>query len=1141
MKKSSALLLLLFALSSYAQELPGALQKRRMEAKDSIRIDSVPLNTSLFFVQNKKGDTLAPNRYQIDYNKALLFLEEQIVNRTDSIDITYQRYPSFLTQKYFTLDPKIIVQSTENTDRLYSLRQATTTNTFTPFDGLTTVGSISRGVTVGNNQNAVVNSQLDLQITGQLNEKVGIRASIQDANIPSQQGGFSQNLDEFDQIFIELFSDNWNIRAGDVDLIEDQTYFSRFTKKVQGISLKGQVQHQDGSTTQAFASGALVRGVFSRSTIIGQEGNQGPYKLVGPNGELFILIISGSERVFVNGVLLQRGENEDYIIDYNAGEIRFNPTYPINSAMRINVEYQFTDRNYTRFIGFGGGQYTSDSFRIGAQVYTENDAKNQPLQQNLNEEQVGVLQQAGDNRDLMVALSAVEDTFAENKILYRKEINNGVEIFVFSENPDDVLFNVRFSLVGQGNGNYILTNTNAINRIYVYVPPLNGIPQGDYEPVIQLIAPTKLQLASVYSSFTPSEKTQINSELTASDNDINLFSNIDDANNVGIAGHIDLSQRLWTLKDSTFVNALASVDYISDDFRNVERTYNIEFNRDWNLENLEGSQLYSTAGVSINKASKGNAKYLFEQLQFDNSFTGYRHLFDGVFTTKKWRLATRASYLSSDQDTVSTTFFRLHQIAARSFKKGWVGGKVNIENNQLARKNEALNSLGNLSPISQRYEEFEAFTGYGDSTQVFVQARYQYRKTDSVLNGALTRFNSAHNIALQTTPIKNKNTQVALFTNYRRLQNEFQEDEENLNVRLQYSQSLFDNGIRFTTALETNNGVIPQQEFTYVEVEPGQGFFTWNDYNNNGIQELEEFEIAQFQDEASFIRILLPNQTFIRINENAFSQTLILDPKAWASKKSPLKLLSKFYNQTTYSIDRKIRNEGGLFLFNPFTNEDGNVLGGILNFRNIVYYNRGKQRYTTTYTYLNTATSSLLAFGLQENTIKSHQLQFIHKAKDTWLFNFTGMLGSNENSSENFSGRNFLLENFSLQPRVSYLLSPQSRIDVFFEQGQSENLLGDQEFLTQQKIGASFTTAKSEKLSLNGEFTYINNNFTGSAFSPVAFQMLEGLLPGTNFTWRLAAQKRITKYLDLTFSYLGRDSEGSRTIHTGNMQLRAFF
>ncbi|MBT8269264.1 MAG: hypothetical protein KJN59_08570, partial [Bacteroidia bacterium] len=79
------------------------------------------------------------------------------------------------------------------------------------------------------------------------------------------------------------------------------------------------------------------------------------------------------------------------------------------------------------------------------------------------------------------------------------------------------------------------------------------------------------------------------------------------------------------------------------------------------------------------------------------------------------------------------------------------------------------------------------------------------------------------------------------------------------------------------------------------------------------------------------------------------------------------------------------------------------------------------------------------------------------------------------------------------------------------------------------------------KAAINGEFNYFSNKFAGNSNSPVAYQMLEGLQPGTNFTWSLIAQKKITKFLDLNLNYFGRKSESSRTIHTGSVQLKAYF
>ena len=53
----------------------------------------------------------------------------------------------------------------------------------------------------------------------------------------------------------------------------------------------------------------------------------------------------------------------------------------------------------------------------------------------------------------------------------------------------------------------------------------------------------------------------------------------------------------------------------------------------------------------------------------------------------------------------------------------------------------------------------------------------------------------------------------------------------------------------------------------------------WIDYNENDIQELDEFELAQFVDEGSFIRVLLPNQVFVRTHQNRLSLTLTINPQ----------------------------------------------------------------------------------------------------------------------------------------------------------------------------------------------------------------------------------------------------------------------
>ncbi|MGB5463987.1 MAG: hypothetical protein WBM92_11520, partial [Aureibaculum sp.] len=422
MKKIICIFLVLIGFSSHAQKVTDNSRIKQVKVvTDTIRIDSISISPYNFKVYDHLHQSIDTSKYKVDFAKALLFIDK---NEYAELIIEYNALPEFLTKTYNRFDENLIVPQATDLSRLLSVKAKNQDKNFTPFDGLNTSGSISRGITVGNNQDAVLNSNLDLQISGNISDDVQLRASITDSNIPLQENGFTQRLDEFDRVFIELFSKNWSIKAGDVDFSNTTNHFLRFNKKVAGVMVDAIIDNDDDKT-RFFASGALVRGQFARNTFNGQEGNQGPYKITGSNIETFILLISGSESVFVNGILLKRGENYDYTIDYNTAEITFNTTYPITANMRINVEYQFSDRNYTRFVTYNGAEYTSDKLKLGINFYNENDAKNQTLQQDLSNNQKEILSLAGDDINQMIVPSAFADVFEENKILYKKEIQNG--------------------------------------------------------------------------------------------------------------------------------------------------------------------------------------------------------------------------------------------------------------------------------------------------------------------------------------------------------------------------------------------------------------------------------------------------------------------------------------------------------------------------------------------------------------------------------------------------------------------------------------------------------------------------------------------------------------------------------------------
>jgi len=1131
-------LLFFISFCSLAQNKNTNYRTKKVAINDTIRIDSASINPNSFSIKREDNSVIDSTYYTVDFSKALLTFKKSI--KTDSVIINYLKFPHFLTKTYKQLDENIIVENNSNTQTLYKLSQPNDSKNFIPFDGLTTSGSISRGVTIGNNQNSVLNSELDLQITGKLNDKVSLRASIQDANIPLQEGGYSQRLDEFDQVFIELFSDNWNIRAGDIDLLNIDSYFASFSKRVQGLSINAKLGSEDAQTN-LFAAGAFVRGQFTRSAFNAQEGNQGPYKLQGQNGELFVLIVSGSETVYVNGVAAKRGENQDYIIDYNAGEIIFNATFPITSEMRITIDYQVSERNYSRLVAYGGGRFENKKLKLGVSVYSENDAKNQPLQQNLSTEQVQILANAGDDRAQMVAPSEVLEALNENRILYKKELVAGVEAFVFSNNPDDELYRVTFTKVDENQGNYILSSINAINNIYEYV----GINQGNYAPIVQLVAPTKLQIAVINGSYKPSEKTTIDFEAAGSKNDLNLFSGLNDEDNDGFAGKLKITQNIIKKDSLGHLNAFIDGDFIQKNFKTIERLYNAEFSRDWNIENPLGSQQFLKTGLQFIHPKKGVVNYQFEHLAFSENFNGNRHVANINLRFNKFNINSNSSFLTAQSDINTSTFLRSYNTIRYGMQKSWVGTKLAIENNEQKDISTQI-----LTPLSQKFKSYEVFVGVGDSTKVFAEIGYKNRVNDSIRNNELQKVNTSNTYYLDAKLVQNTNTNLSLFANYRTLKSEDADastslntsDEQSINSRLQFNQKLFKQVILWNTVFETNSGTLPQQDFTYVEVESGQGTYTWIDYNANGIQELEEFEIAQFQDQGKYIRVLLPNRVFIKTHQNRLSQTLTINPSQWSvSKNKSREFWSHFYNQTSYLIDRKIKREGNSFNLNPFENDVDNQLGLQLNFRNVLFFNRGKQRYTTSYTYLSNKSRNILSVGFIANSLRSHQFNFNHKIEESWLLSFQSAFDKNESISESFASKNYNFDETLFNPKISYLFNDNSRFDIFYQHTKKENTIGAFESLKQQKYGLSFAFSNKEKNAINGEFNYFSNAFSGNTNTPVSYQMLEGLQPGKNFTWRLLAQKKLTAFLDLNLNYFGRKSETSKTIHTGTIQLRAYF
>ena len=172
---------------------------------------------------------------------------------------------------------------------------------------------------------------------------------------------------------------------------------------------------------------------------------------------------------------------------------------------------------------------------------------------------------------------------------------------------------------------------------------------------------------------------------------------------------------------------------------------------------------------------------------------------------------------------------------------------------------------------------------------------------------------------------------------------------------------------------------MPLQDYNYIETEPGQGFYMWIDYNENGIKELNEFEIAQFADQARYLRVVLPTINYIATHQNIFSTSFIINTQQWSSRGGIKNVMSHFYNQTSMLIDSKQQKKDNKLNLNPFDVDNENLLGLIFNFNNSFYFNKGEKNFSTTYRYIKTQNKSTTTIDCLENIIQLHQLQFEHE------------------------------------------------------------------------------------------------------------------------------------------------------------------
>ena len=564
--------------------------------------------------------------------------------------------------------------------------------------------------------------------------------------------------------------------------------------------------------------------------------------------------------------------------------------------------------------------------------------------------------------------------------------------------------------------------------------------------------------------------------------------------------------------------------------------------RDWNLlEKYSGTNEHLVdLMIGFVKKDLANASFKSEYLLRENLYHGLRNNIHGTLTINGFSIQFHGSLMNSNDSILSTSFLRHRMEISRQFRYAVLGIREEAEQNRwrILTNDSLLNN-------SFRYQQYEVFLASPDTSKSRILMNYRNRRDwlpgNNMLDLATTANDLSIGIQLKANPLNRLNI---LFT-YRSLNlNDTlltgTTTDKSLLGRLEHTLSAFNGTISTSTFYEIGSGLESKKEFTYLEVKPGHGVYTWTDYNRNNVRELDEFEIAKFQDQAGYIRVFTPTRDVVEVYTNQFNQSFRFEPAGlWKNKTGLKTVISKFSDQFAFRVDRKNTTKNLLININPFglSLNNPDLITISTSVRNNFSFNRTSPVFGVDYIFQKNVNRILLANGFDTRSFLSNGLRFRWSVGTNLTFINQSDAGSKSYESEFFKLKDFHISfarsdfSFEYQPGIS------QRIIANYTFSDEKNG-NDEEHASKHDIGIEIRYSILRKGVVTGKINYIKVDYNNDPYTPVAYEMLHGLQPGHNGIWSLLFQRILSAGVEINLEYSGRVFENIKVIHLGSIQVR---
>jgi hypothetical protein len=504
--------LIIFIVLCFAVDL-NAAEIRRTISKSELRVkvyNGAVITNSDSLILNDRY-LIREKDYHFDYLNGVVQLMSHVSADSGVLVVRYTPLPGWLRRQYGRIPISAISPDEDPSVRMTVSPSRPTARVV---QSKVDINGTKRFSILSQRGGSQFNQSLELSIKGEISPGVEIIGVVADRGYDPVYGTINSRISEVDKLNIRIKSARFGAQMGNLDIGQSSAYGGTFRKEAAGLQ-----GHYQGRSISTSVTIARPRGRYSSCKLTGQDRIQGPYRIM-TEGQVKA-VIPGSEKVWLDGKLLERGADKDYTVDYPAATITFASRVPIDSRSRIEIDFEPLLDDYLRELyNFTVGAATPDSalsFRFG--FIREGDEQRHLRSGELSQTDKNFLQSIGDSVGNNFRNSAAPDS-------------NGAYI------AHDSLGNRYFEYVGSGNGDYtvVFTSVGSGQGDYVYLGNSNysyaGHNRGDYRAAIRVPVPSGENIYEAGLGWRLNNG-MIEAIFRQSDLDRNLLSTINDNNNTG--------------------------------------------------------------------------------------------------------------------------------------------------------------------------------------------------------------------------------------------------------------------------------------------------------------------------------------------------------------------------------------------------------------------------------------------------------------------------------------------------------------------------------------------------------------------------------------------------------------------------------